>query len=313
MKILAISAGSRDGSNDAMARESLMGALAAGAEVEFIRLLDLDIAPCTGCVACSVGLTKGGTGDCVIKDDFQWLENKVLDADGLIWVNPVFEKGIPGIMRVVQDRIAGPGHDTGMCIIAGKIAQQTGGPGPDPRKLKPKATSFIGIGGSDWASRISTDMNLVAMSGMWRVIDDEVFKWSKSIVLDDAAVAKCRQIGVNIAVACKDLENAKFLGDPGTCGVCHSRNFYIRPEDGRAECEVCGVVGDLVRENGQYVFKYVEEQLEHAHTMLPGKFKHMDDIRENEGKLAEDKKKPEFKEIKAKYKAFITASMPPKA
>ncbi|NLM84285.1 MAG: flavodoxin family protein, partial [Clostridiales bacterium] len=83
MKIIAISGGTKDGSNDAMAREALMGAKEEGAEVEFIRLHDLDLKPCTGCVACVISLVNGGNGDCVIKDDLKWLDDKLLDADGV--------------------------------------------------------------------------------------------------------------------------------------------------------------------------------------------------------------------------------------
>ena len=43
MKILGISAGTRNGNNDSMCKEALMGAKEMGAEIEFIRLLDLDI------------------------------------------------------------------------------------------------------------------------------------------------------------------------------------------------------------------------------------------------------------------------------
>ena len=84
--------------------------------------------------------------------------------------------------------MCGPSHDTGVNIIAGKIAEKTHNSGPDPRKFKKKAVSFVGIGGSDWATRISTDMNLAAMSGMWKVIDDEVFKWAKSIVITSYSI-----------------------------------------------------------------------------------------------------------------------------
>ena len=40
MKILGISAGTKNGNNDAMCKEALMEAKKLGAEVEFIRLLD---------------------------------------------------------------------------------------------------------------------------------------------------------------------------------------------------------------------------------------------------------------------------------
>ena len=43
MKILGISAGTKNGNNDAMCKEALMGAKEMGAEVEFIRLHDLDL------------------------------------------------------------------------------------------------------------------------------------------------------------------------------------------------------------------------------------------------------------------------------
>jgi len=46
MKILGISGGSKNGTNDAMCREALMGAKEMGAEVEFIHLLDLNLKPC---------------------------------------------------------------------------------------------------------------------------------------------------------------------------------------------------------------------------------------------------------------------------
>ena len=158
MKVLAISGGTKNGNNDAMAREALMGAQKKGAQVEFIRLHDLELKPCTGCIACVKGLMNGKNGDCILDDDFKWIEEKIYDADGIIFVMPVFEKGSPGIMHVLQDRRFGPAHDPGPCTVAKKIAEKKGVPGPDPRKFVPKLVSYIGIGGSDWVSRFSADM-----------------------------------------------------------------------------------------------------------------------------------------------------------
>ena len=309
MKILAISGGTLNGSNDSMAKEALMGAKEMGAEIEFVRLLDLNLKPCTGCIACVNSLMTGGNGDCILKDDFKWLDEKVLDADGIVFAMPIFEKGTPGIFRVLQDRLCGPSHDTGTNIVAGKIAEHTGKSGPDPRKFKKKAVSFISIGGSDWATRISCEFNLAAMVAMWTVIDDEVFSWAKSMVIQDENVAKCHEIGKNLAKACEDIENAKYMGTPGVCPNCNSRNFFIH-EDGKAECEVCGIIGDLKFDDGSVRFEFPEEMYQHAHNNIPGKMKHMDDIYKNETQLKEDKKTDKFKNRVKAYKEFILASKP---
>ena len=127
VKILGISGGSPNGTNDAMAKEALMGAQEAGAEIEFIHLLNLNIKPCIGCVNCVTGpdgVINGGSGKCVLKDDLAWFEDKYYDADGLIFVLPVFEKGVPGFFKCIQDRLSGPGHDIGMLKVAKASARR---------------------------------------------------------------------------------------------------------------------------------------------------------------------------------------------
>ena len=85
MKILGISGGMRNGSNDGMCIEALMGAKEMGAEVEFIQLQNLHIEHCTGCTACVQSVLGGRGGKCVLKDDFDWLLDKMLDADGIVF------------------------------------------------------------------------------------------------------------------------------------------------------------------------------------------------------------------------------------
>ena len=99
MKILGISAGTKNGNNDAMCKEALMGAKEMGAEVEFIRLHDLDLKHCTGCIACVKALMSGKGNLCALKDDFEWLKDKMFNADGIIFTVPIFEKGVAGIFK----------------------------------------------------------------------------------------------------------------------------------------------------------------------------------------------------------------------
>ena len=315
MKILGISGGFKNGNNDAMCREALMGAKEMGAEIEFIHLLDLDLKPCTGCIACVAGpkgIMNGGLGRCVLKDDFTWLDDKYLDADGVIFAMPIYEKGTPGVFEIIRDRIAGPSHDIGFLTVAKKIADQKGTGGPDLRHFKKRFVSFIGIGASDWCTHMAADFGLFAMTTSLATIDNLVFSWSKSIIMEDDKVARIREAGRSIARAAKDPENAKYLGEPGICSHCHSRLMYLNDDATKVHCSVCDIIGELVIKDGKISFVYPPEQLEHAHDTMPGKLKHMDDVEKIETKHMELKQSELFKQRQEAYKAFIQPSKPPK-
>jgi multimeric flavodoxin WrbA len=311
MKILGISGGQRNGSNDSMCKEALMGAKEMGAEVEFIRLLDLDIKYCTGCITCVLSQVSGKGSPCVLKDDFDWMLDKMLDADGVLFCDPIFEKGAPGLFHTITDRF-GPRLDRGNNIIATKISESMGGKIPDPRILKDKVVSYMGIGGSDWTTRVQSEHAMQALTPAWKIIDNEVFMWSKTIILDDAKVARAHQIGVNLANAAKDIESAKYMGEDGICPHCHSRNFFLNNKAAEAICATCGIIGEIKVVDGNVKFEFPEEQLKHAHDTLSGKFIHADDIKVNEMKNMELKKTDEFKRRVENYKAFISPSMPSK-
>lgn len=124
--------------------------------MEFINLNQLEIKHCTGCKACVMSLFSGRGNACVLKDDFQWLVDKMYDADGIVWAVPIFEKCASGLFHTVMDRF-GPRLDRGNVMIAAKIAEQGGKP-IDPKYLKEKVVSYMGIGGSDWATASSATL-----------------------------------------------------------------------------------------------------------------------------------------------------------
>ncbi len=313
MKILGISGGTKNGNNDAMCREALMGVKEAcpDAEIEFIRLLDCDIKPCTGCIACVGKIMQGKESSCIMKDDYPWLRDKLLDADGVIFVIPIFEKRATGLFLTLQDRFAGPAHDRGMNTVCKMISEQTGNEGPDMRLFRDdKFVSFIAIGGSDWSTRVSADFHNFAMVPMWKIVDDVTFSWSKGIALEDEKVAKCHEVGVNIAKSCQDPESYEYKGDQGVCPHCHSRNFYLNDDATKAICEVCGIVGNIKVEDGKVSFDFTEEAETHAHDILSGKMMHAQDIGNFEGKLLEQKKTDLYKERMDRYKEFIQPTLP---
>lgn len=312
MKVLGISGGSKDGNNDAMCKEALMGAKEASAdEIQFINLNDLHLEHCTGCTACVMSLMSGKGGACILKDDFEWLRDKIMDADAIVWSIPIFEKGASGLFRTITDRF-GPRNDRAMVIVGSKIAEETHGTLPDQRILKDKVVSYIGIGGSDWSTRIQCDFFNQSLTPMWKTIDTAVFPWSKCIVMEGDKVKRSHKIGVELANAAKDYDSAKWVGDPGVCPHCHCRNFYLNDEANNAICCACGLEGEIKVKNGKVSFEFPSQTEALAHDTITGKFKHVDDIKENEGKLMDWKKTDEFKSKKKVYSDFITAMEPEK-
>ena len=309
-KILGISCGTKNGNNDTMCRVALEAAREAGAEIEFIHMFDWDIKYCTGCVACSRGLVMGKGMICTQKDDYAALFDKMADADGVLIVDPIYESGGSGLFHVLCDRM-GPGHDMGMLyMLDGKLKEQ-GKPGLDPKYLKKKAISFVGIGGSDWAVRVETDHAMLAMSPAWTVINNEFFSWCKDVILQDEKIERMKEIGRNLVKAAEDIENAKWMGAPGACPHCQGNNFYIFPGTTHCVCELCGLEGTLEVQNGAFKFVFDPATEYRAHDTLSGKKLHGEDIFANEGRLMNLFKDEEFKRRKKHYTEVIAPTPAP--
>ena len=197
MKILGVSLGTKNGNNDTMCRVALEAAKEKGAEIEFIHLHDWNMEYCSGCVACSRGLVMGKGMICTRKDDFAAFYDKLVEADGVLFVDPIFESGATGLFHTITDRM-GPGHDTGMLLMLdGKLKEQ-GKEGLNPRLFRQKAISFVGIGGSDWALRTETDHAMFAMSPGWKVVNNEFWSWSKDVIMQDDKIERMKEIGANL-------------------------------------------------------------------------------------------------------------------
>jgi len=99
LHVLGIAASPREGSNSgALLEEALGGARDMGAEVERVRLADLALAPCRACEACA------RTGECVIRDDFQTVRDRLLATDRLVFATPVHFMSVSAAGKHLIDR-----------------------------------------------------------------------------------------------------------------------------------------------------------------------------------------------------------------
>ena len=99
MKVVVLQASpNKNGSTAILADEFIRGAAEAGHKCERVDLEGLNIAPCTGCVAC------GYEGPCAQHDDMDALRAKILDADMLVFATPLYYYGMTAQLKTVIDR-----------------------------------------------------------------------------------------------------------------------------------------------------------------------------------------------------------------
>ena len=126
MKVLGISFGRKNQRSDVLVKEALFAAKAAGADVQFINTLTLNIGHCRACDYCSRMRDKGEVEiHCCMKDDYHILEEACLEADGIIIAAPVYAVGIVGQFKNFVDRF-GPSHDRAALLEENRKRKEEG-------------------------------------------------------------------------------------------------------------------------------------------------------------------------------------------
>lgn len=323
MKLLGLTCGKKMGNCEILLKEALQSAKETGdIEGSLIRLLDLDIKPCTGCAKCAHGLFQGGSGKCIIRDDFPFLDEHFMECDGLIIAAPVFVLAPHGVLKVVADRM-GPSHDLYWRMAAKKIREESGntkGEGPDERSFKKRVGAFISTGGAstpNWLSFGFPLMHLNTMPSHVHVVDHmQVNSISRffNVVLTSDNLERARKLGKNVADSMKDsAEEVKWLGDEeGTCPVCHS-NLLTVTDRNPVECPICGIEGELRIEGDRITVIFSEEEQKRSRLTIAGLKEHWDELRGNSQMARQRPDMSKMQERVEKYKSpeFESFVIPP--
>jgi len=153
MKVLAIAGSPRRGGNtDTLLEQASAGARSAGAEVEWVVLSRLKIAPCIACDLCFEN------GRCAVKDDYPALCEKTLAADGVMLAAPVTFTNISGWAKAFIDRF--------QCLWALKYVLRQ--PVPLPPGGQRRRGIFLCTGGSP---RTKFDCTLSTARSFFATID----------------------------------------------------------------------------------------------------------------------------------------------
>ena len=313
MKLLGLSCGRKMENTEVLVKEALMGAEEKGAEVGFMRLLELDIKPCTGCTSCARSLIEGGSGKCVIKDDLHLVDELLMECDGVILGSPVFVLTPHGLLKVICDRF-GPSHDLAWRIEAKKIRIAKGkspDKGPDERAFKKRVAGFISVGGAatpHWLSMGLPLMHLFTFSSHITVVDQmqelAVTRYG-NVVMNEKAIQRARSLGRHVAEAMsKPIDEVKWMGDePGTCPVCHS-NLLTVPSRNPVECPICGIKGTLSVEGDKITVVFDEEEKKRSRLTIEGKREHFFEVGENYQIFMQRPDKDEIPKRLEKYRSY---------
>jgi multimeric flavodoxin WrbA len=88
----------RKGNTATLLKSAVQGVREADAEVDEIVIRDLKLSPCLEIYACKE------TGECVMKDDFPSVRERILSADGIILASPIFFYAVSAHTKILMDR-----------------------------------------------------------------------------------------------------------------------------------------------------------------------------------------------------------------
>ena len=284
-KVMGIAAGRKNSNNEILLKEALMACEEAGAEVVMINLRDYEILDCTGCTACTKGMSQGKNVGCVLddKDDKQKIMNVMLDQDAVIFSVPTYDlMGSANFLKFAQRSLS---YETSFLEAIGAIEH------------KDRVAGLIAVGGStrSWQSMALESLQAAMFTTDFKVVDMMLatrVPAPAQCLLDPDMISRARKMGDNImeSVATAPAER-QWLGDEdfGWCPNCHS-NALILGEvqwDGLhypIECQVCGAGGTLEKsEEGKWRFVIQEDGLDRDRNTVEGRAKHLVEIGHTQG------------------------------
>lgn len=321
MKIFALTCGQKGANCEIFAKEALNAAEELGAEVEFCRMLDLNIHTCNICWPCPV-IMKGAEA-CIHKDDAAWLYNKIMDCDGFLLAAPCYSLTPPGMLLTIRDRILGPRAD----VASNWESKQNKGVDKkfefgeqyiDDRLFRRKVGAMISVGGATtehWVSLCLASMQTLMFSAQFNIADQ-----MNVLGISDGGAAcfypdlleRARQLGRNMVKSFEadvpyeinDAPDHKnpYFGEEHICPMCHQGLMMLYPGTDKVSCAVCGIDGTIDVVDGKVEVTFTEEQKSHSRHLYQGLKDHNDEVMAVSDEFAPNR--PFIKEKVAAYKPW---------
>lgn len=244
MKVLGLVASPRKNGNSEILVKEMLSAMPAEIDKEMIRLTSLDIRFCNACYAC---LPAGSS--CVIKDDFDFLLDKIQAADAVIIASACYFLGPHTSIKVINDRLISVMAEG--AAYAGK-----------------KCVNVISYGIPGWEGYAREAVNNFARFLHLDVVGDMLVQ----------AASPGEAVRPDVLAAAREMAGRLLVGGiesyrPGKmdCQQCGSSLLQLAP-DGGVRCVMCGAHGQLKSSGTGFAIDFVDEG--HARYSLAGMNEH---------------------------------------
>jgi uncharacterized Zn finger protein (UPF0148 family) len=225
--------------------------MAEGATIQMLRLTDLHLDSCTGCMRCVIGGKP-----CPLDDHMAWLVDVIGGSDGLVLAVPTYFLGPAAILKLVLDRLL---------MVTGKVDQAL----PQTRPAVTMATAGL----EGWRGVTLPFLNAFAAAFGFRPIErlTAVAPGPGEVLLDDELLARVLEAGHRLGR--REMEPSQ--PTLNVCPICYCDSFVLNGS--LATCPVCGREATVEMEAGDVRLHFHQVQSTHQRWTPEGLRAHMVD------------------------------------
>ena len=308
-KVLGVTAGRKNSNSEILLKEALLTCKEEGAEIRMINLKDYNILDCTGCTACTHGMSNGKHVGCTLddKDDKKAIMDVMLNQDAVIFSAPTYDL-MPSAtyLKFMHRNLS---YESAFLESIGAIERRD------------RVGALIAVGGStrSWQSMALESMQATCFTNDFKIVDMYLatrVPSPKHCLIHEDMIERASKIGKNVMEALRTKpEERKWLGDEdmGWCPNCHSNALILgEPQwDGLhypIECQVCGAGGDLEKtEEGKWKFVIAENGLLRDRTSVEGRGHHITEIINTQGGFYTDEN---LNKVNSNIKKYVDLKIP---
>lgn len=202
------------GNSEVLVRQAIRGAQIEGAAARMIRLTDLHLESCTGCMRCAIGGKP-----CRLDDDMAWLLDTLQTADGIALAAPTYFLGPGAVLKLALDRLL---------MFTGQVNRDL----PPARPAITIATAGL----EGWRGVTLPYLNAFVHALGYRPIESltAVAPGPGEVLLDEGLMEAVLNAGRRLGRG----ELDPLLPPANTCPICRCDSFRL--QGNRAVCPICG-------------------------------------------------------------------------